>query len=633
MLDRCVPLPFAAELPNACLYDKEGLPADLPPISEDFTCKPSKTKRCEGQVSLRISVRTGPRTTLYDMAFAGGKLYDDAALVKFAALPTGKPATMLSLEEARRRVLDAYKEQGYAYADVKVSLDESLDHTRARARFEIVEGEQVIVDRIVIKGCVLSSPTLVRKRLALQLGKPYRLSEVRLTQEFLGSLGIFGSIDVSLADPAIPQKYKTVYVQVTESQTARWGTIEPQIGVRTGEGFRAAASYQNRMLIGGYLGISLRAQASYLPDFFIFDPQVKKNFATLRAEKGDLAQLVWRLTSRLDVPDVKLGPRVSFGADIAGLRTLQRDFTLTKFAGTPTMTFRIAKPLLLNISQTAEYNQAFVFEQKSLEEYFATSQANLDTQRLLRVPDGDSWAFAQRASLAWDRRDSPFNPHAGTYVSSGVEHVDWFKVGSATSEDALRGHFLRLTETISAYLPLSKRITFAATFRMGLNVQLTGTSVTYTDRLFFLGGYESMRGWNQDEFVPQDVLDRIECTKNFAVSDCLHGQQAIGIRGGDFLMNPKLELRLPLSGPIETVLFVDVGNLWKDPAYPFKHGLSVRSAVGTGIRLQTPVGPLVLDVGMKMNEALERFRYGQKGRRSKYVEQDLFAVSFSVGLF
>jgi hypothetical protein len=35
---------------------------------------------------------------------------------------------------------------------VKVNLEESLDHTRARATFEVVEGTQVIVDAIVIRG-------------------------------------------------------------------------------------------------------------------------------------------------------------------------------------------------------------------------------------------------------------------------------------------------------------------------------------------------------------------------------------------------------------------------------------------------------------------------------------------------
>jgi outer membrane translocation and assembly module TamA len=85
------------------------------------------------------------------------------------------------------------------------------------------------------------------------------------------------------------------------------------------------------------------------------------------------------------------------------------------------------------------------------------------------------------------------------------------------------------------------------------------------------------------------------------------------------MINPRLELRIPVTGPIETVLFLDTGNSWSDFTYPFSHGFEWRAAAGSGVRVQTPVGPLALDYGINLT------------RISSY--EDFGALNFSIGLF
>ena len=59
-------------------------------------------------------------------------------------------------------------------------------------------------------------------------------------------------------------------------------------------------------------------------------------------------------------------------------------------------------------------------------------------------------------------------------------------------------------------------MTLAAELRLGENVRTaacTGTDpnnpppafCTYPDRLFFMGGFDSMRGWLRDTFMPQEL--------------------------------------------------------------------------------------------------------------------------------
>ena len=294
---------------------------------------------------------------------------------------------------------------------------------------------------------------------------------------------------------------------------------------------------------------------------------------------------------------------------------------------------------------------------------------NSDLARLLRLPTGESVAVAQRFLVTWDRRDNSFNAHRGTFESFGVEHVDWNALGPLQCPTADRstyqrlyygaegwtslanstvvvpgpcdpsvGHTLRFTQTFSAYLPITKKITLAGEIRLGLNVQLTSSSTTYPDRLFFMGGIDSMRGYLQDTFVPQDLADLIQHDfsqpysnpNKYTIAD-------VALRGGNLMINPRLELRIPIYSPIETVIFFDSGNTWSNPLYPFGgnpsltgqkgFNLPLRTAVGTGLRLQTPIGPVVFDYGINLSRLIE----GPSNPR--YTYEDFGAFHFAIGLF
>jgi outer membrane protein assembly factor BamA len=85
------------------------------------------------------------------------------------------------------------------------------------------------------------------------------------------------------------------------------------------------------------------------------------------------------------------------------------------------------------------------------------------------------------------------------------------------------------------------------------------------------------------------------------------------------MINERIELRIPIRTPFETVVFGDFGNLWVDPTYPFRKGVfPIRAAVGSGIRVQTPVGPLAVDYGFNVT-------------REQY--EDVGALNFAIGLF
>jgi outer membrane protein insertion porin family len=228
--------------------------------------------------------------------------------------------------------------------------------------------------------------------------------------------------------------------------------------------------------------------------------------------------------------------------------------------------------------------------------------------------------------FAWDRRDNPLGATRGTLVSASVEHV------TTPFEEKSRGdsvfapsysEFLRTTNRLAGYVRLSdKGLALAVSFRWGYNHHLLDVSQTYPDRLFFLGGVDSLRGYLQDSLVPEDIAEQL------LDPDSGLTLREVVIRGGDAFINPRAELRVPVSTNVQTALFLDAGNLWRDPSRVNPRLL--RYSLGSGIRIATPIGPLVFDYGFNLHRVLDELAPGQVGDR---FWEELGAFHFSIGLF
>jgi outer membrane protein insertion porin family len=629
---RCVPVRPSVRPAQTCAYDPTGLPLPPEPLDGSFTCHPDPLRgvECAPEVEVVIPVMLGPRTKLWDIAFTGVRKVSERDVADAAQVPLGEPASTTKLEDARRRVVDWYKELGYYYVSGKASLEPSADNTRARVRFDVLEGEQVIVRAIAIHGLDITRESIVRRRIALQVGQPYSTSDVRKTQERIATLGVFSSITVGLNDPYVPQAGKTVIVDVVERNPQY---VEVRPGLSTGEGFRGAFEYGHRNLLGYAWSATLHLQASYLPDFLILDPGVAQNFGTLstadRIATRDTLTFAW--------PEMGLGPTIRSQLDMIYVRDLERDFTLGKEAVVGTLFWRPSREYQVSGGADYERNDVVLFDYSTIQSYLNTLQTmgmgTSDLARLLRVPDGATNALAQRIVFTWDRRDMPFNAHRGTYVALGVEHVDSYPIqGTADPSGQTSSHVLRLTQTVGVYIPLTGAIALASEVRLGeiqnvspcqLPFQPTSAPppyCTYPDRQFYMGGFDSMRGWLQDSFIPEDIAAQIgpntktqfQCNSQ---SDC-----GVPFRGGNFMVNPRLELRFPMPFhvPASGAFFGDFGNLWSDPNWIVTHGLVMRADVGAGVRIDTPVGPLVFDYGLNVT-------------RRPY--EDIGAFHFAIGLF
>ncbi len=641
----CDPIPLPAPPKNLCAYDQTGLPLPSPPFPDNLTCTPNSTKgvRCSSRLDVIIPIKLGPQSFLYDVAFVGARAFPHRQLGRVATLPFGEPVSLVTIENAVRKLTDFYRTEGYAFAEVKYAIEESDDHTRVRVRFDLSEGDLVYVRRIDIRGLNHTNESIVRRRITLRAGLPFRGDEARRTEEAIATLGPFTSVSVAMDEPSVVLREKTIIVTVIE-RTPQYIEVRP--GFSFGEGFRAFVEYGHRNILGSAIGLTARGQVSYLPPQLvpgsvlegfrqvcpdlspsqrISDPAVRYPSQLSASQVRECDFVGRRATLSLLLPEIGLGSRMRGQIDLIHARDIQRDFVLQKFSALVTLNYRPVKNVMLSVTPSIEHNTAIVYRNKSVEDYLIELQGSADPTvsasaatlgRLLRVPTGQSLTFAVRTLLSWDRRDDPFNAHRGTYFATGVEFVNWHSLENADPNDPTsQGQFFRLTQTASAYLPFSKKVTLAFQLRVGENVQLRPSQgTTYPDRLFFMGGFDSMRGWLQDSLVPYEFDKQlVEKTNGLTLNQ-------IATRGGDFMFNPRVELRFPIRSPFDAVVFGDFGNLWREASNVFEMPFKLRAAAGVGIRWVTPVGPLVLDYGFNLTHR-------------EYEGPDPGALQFAIGLF
>jgi len=173
---------------------------------------------------------------------------------------------------------------------------------------------------------------------------------------------------------------------------------------------------------------------------------------------------------------------------------------------------------------------------------------------------------ALKPGIIYDTRDNPFDPRKGILSVISLK---------ATSPLLLsETNFLKLLFQGSAYQQLSKQFVAALSLRGGLAWGYHGTEELPIVERFFLGGRTTVRGYEQDTLGPK------------------------GPTGGNAFLCGNIELRSYLGKGIGIVAFLDGGNVWQK-VQDIEFG-SIKYTTGLGLRYNTPVGPIRVDYGHKL---------------------------------
>lgn len=196
------------------------------------------------------------------------------------------------------------------------------------------------------------------------------------------------------------------------------------------------------------------------------------------------------------------------------------------------------------------------------------------------------------ASFIQDRRDDPINPSTGSFNTTTLQIASQ-ALGSEVN-------FVSLFNQSNFYSAAPRGV-LASSIRIGWSHPYGGTKKVPITERYFAGGSTTLRAFDLDEVRPA---------------------------GGNVMTIANLEYRVPLRiVPVKGLggaLFYDTGNVFQDVSSV--HLRDFTHTAGFGLRYQTPLGPVRLDVGINLNPKLRRFGPNNELRRDERTQ-----VFFTLG--
>jgi outer membrane protein assembly factor BamA len=557
--------------------------------------------RVEIVVSEGPPVRIGAPNGELAVQLDGLQSVDDASTVAAVIAASPEPGDVLDeegYERAKSQMRRLLADAGYAYARVSGQSDINLARHEARVRFEIDAGPRAVFGPVRITGLRAIPEDKVRASLLIEPGTPFSADALEDARRALVNLGVFAAVNVE-ADTS-DRRVRAVPVHFAVQETA------PRT-IRLGGGARldalalsasATASWEHDNFLGGLRRLALEAR----PGVVLF-PTRMSEFPDLQAPnramlQGSLAARFTQpsfiegrtrglLSASLDVhpllyTDTLPEEQVLGYLELATRAGLERPFFSHRLFVTPAFNWQAALPL----------------------DYRELSFGERSPPATITIPN----LFIAYPELVarYDLRDDPLDPKRGLLLASSLQ-VALPMLGGTVSDLRVRPEArfyvtrgkltLALRAATGLLFPRNYELSDLSSPRHGVDQQIL------LFRGFFSGGPFSNRGYayqgvGRHEPLVFSTEGRVRCGALSEDPRCLRPV------GGLTLWEASVEMRFPLGflAPLGAVVFLDSSDVRSEAAE-----LSLDTphlAPGFGLRYPTPVGPVRLDVGFRVLEAL-----------------------------
>ena len=491
-----------------------------------------------------IDIAEGPRTLIRNIIFEGNSAQSGAELRGRIGLKAGDPFSDRLVEEDRYRILSAYVSKGYLYA--RVDAERSEEGNFIDLTFRINEDRMVRIGRIILRGNESTDDHVILRELDVHPGDPYDYGAVLSGQQHIYRLGFFSLVRFEPLH-AGEKEYSRDMLLIVEERPA--GSVELGVGYGDLDRFRASAEVSYRNLWGQAQFLGLRVAASDIVE------QAVVNFRE-----------PWFLNQRLEA-----GVRLAWSDE----KRLNAD---TREIYYQTRKTEIATGLSRSLENGLKLSLIYQFE--NVDNYNVRPAAILSADDSGRVR-----VSSITPGVVMDLRDDPFNPRRGSLHGLAVKEA-LYMLGS-------QADFTKLTAQTSWYFPVTRQSVLALSGRGGIAFPQRDTKTIPIHERFYLGGATTLRGYLQDSVGPSATA----------------ADGAVTPLGGESMVLANAELRLSQTEGFGTVFFIDAGRVRRpDTVEMTMPGVIVRAdappyraSYGIGIRYNTPVGPLRLDYGQKIN--------------------------------
>lgn len=567
---------FEADLKRIIAFYKDrGFP------DATITAFDAKLNDEQTSVAVTIDIREGEAIVVERIDMNGFDSVPDARraeLAKRLPLQPGRPLDSALVQAGRELAIDVLRDHGYPRPRIEVAESPGTSERQRVVTYTAQPGRIAYVGPIEINGTSSVNENIVRRQLTFRPGELFQWSRLRESQRKLYSLELFNFVNIEpvrgAGDTAVQganEDRVPARVTVTEGKHRK---VNFGFGYGSEERARGEIDWRHVNFFGGARTAGVFARYSYLDrgvrlsfkQPYVFNP---RHSFTTSAQSWFSSEPAYDLTT--------IGGRATFTRDFGGYRG--------RILGSPRTT-------------TASLTYANEWEDYTVSEEALNDPSFRDDLIALGLDPETGRGRGQLSALSLDgvrnTTGSLLDARSGYYASLHLEEAGgWLGGAFDYREVSAEGRL---------YRAFGDRAVLALRARAGTIDSTDPETLVPFFKRYFLGGATNLRGWGRFEVGPLT-------------------EEGNPIGGNTFL-NFSTELRVPVVGKLGAVLFFDGGNVWADP-WDFNLD-DMRYDVGPGLRYNTPVGPIRLDLGYQLKPIEGLLVNGEKQKRR-------FRVHFSIG--
>lgn len=548
-----------------------------------------------------LEVVEGARTSVRAIEVHGNRRIASEEIAKLSAPLVGKPLRRPAVHAALDELRELYRDRGYIDITVESDEDFSEDQTEATVIWTIDEGPRVRFGKVVVRGNRHTRMGVIRGELDIEPGRVWRESDLQRSRERLLDTGLFSQVTIRPMHHS--GRARDVTIEVAERK--RWRLLLGP-GISSAEGLRLVA--ENHLGNIGGVGHRWSTYANVGIDWenlrLLFTSQdrlaettgIKAEWKIVTAyEFAHIPRVPLRIDVRLLLNERAAQPTYviqNYGAGVGAILDLDLDQSVTlQILGDFSLLWRYPE----DVDPAAVLGAADEVDPEFGSRFLGLIGAE-------RAPDGLRRLGMLKLAAQLDARDDPFNPTEGILTAFDLQGTD--------PSDLSQEHFGRFKHRFTFYLPLKKWLgavfgywpfDFDSSIEWGISWVTHDTEMLPVEWRYRLGGATSVRGYRLETLGPT-VERPADLTRAGFTSSTIRVPV-----GGDVFFSYNVELRQPLTrkGDVELIVFHDGGNVYllRGEDRPEQdRGLDpvIRTSVGLGVRVRTPVGPVRLDGGVQL---------------------------------